>query len=163
MLKQTKSPFLFLVLIISSTFLFTACENEREEDQIILLQQYITKNQGDVPVLESGLFYVLVDTTQAENPISPLAGDSLFMSIDGKLADNATTFMSNDHLEPFVHIYKEHPAIEGWEEGLALMHEGDSAVIGIPPALAYGDKREGIIPPYSSLIFKLRLIKIVRN
>jgi peptidylprolyl isomerase len=41
--------------------------------------------------------------------------------------------------------------LKGWDEGFALLKEGDSAVFKIPPHLAYGDKKFGSIAPNSTL------------
>ena len=48
--------------------------------------------------------------------------------------------------------------IVGLEEGLKLMHKGDSATFIIPWYLAYGMTGENdMIPPYTSLIYRVKL------
>ena len=50
--------------------------------------------------------------------------------------------------------------ISGLEEGLQLLHNGDSATLIIPWNLAYGIQGDGkSILPYTSLIYKLRIEK----
>jgi FKBP-type peptidyl-prolyl cis-trans isomerase len=53
--------------------------------------------------------------------------------------------------------------LPGLREGLLHMHQGETAMIGIPPALAYGDKGtpDGRIPPGSTLFFKVQLVEIL--
>jgi len=46
------------------------------------------------------------------------------------------------------------------DEALQLMKEGAKWQLFIPPDLAYGDKRTGIITPNSTLIFDVELISI---
>ncbi len=159
-MKLTPTKLLLLALIIS---IFSACSNEREEDQIILLQKYVASKHNDIPSLESGLFFILNDTAQGDNLLKPQTGDSIFINVTGKLVDNKTQFLSTDYYAPIVQIFNQYPAIKGWDEGLRMMNVGDSAILGLPPDLAYGKKREGLIPPYSAIIFEIRLIKIVRN
>ena len=49
-------------------------------------------------------------------------------------------------------------AVTGLEEGLKMMHTGDSATFIIPWYLAYGMAGEKeIIPPYTSLIYKIKV------
>ena len=50
--------------------------------------------------------------------------------------------------------------IPGWTEGLQLMKEGAVFEFYIPSPLAYGSQRLPGIPPNSTLIFKVELIKI---
>ena len=48
--------------------------------------------------------------------------------------------------------------VDGLEEGLKLLHKGDSATFIIPWYLAYGMQGdEKSIPPYTSLIFRLKI------
>jgi FKBP-type peptidyl-prolyl cis-trans isomerase 2 len=48
--------------------------------------------------------------------------------------------------------------IPGWVEALQLMHPGDQWTIWTPPALAYGDKGDEVIPANSVLEFQMVLV-----
>jgi len=50
--------------------------------------------------------------------------------------------------------------IEGWTEALQRMPVGSTWEIYIPQELAYGDREQGKIPPFSTLIFKIELLGI---
>ncbi|MDR1585054.1 MAG: FKBP-type peptidyl-prolyl cis-trans isomerase [Prevotellaceae bacterium] len=45
----------------------------------------------------------------------------------------------------------------GLEEGLKLMRKGESATFIVPWYIAYGMKGKGEIPPYTSVIFEVKL------
>ena len=50
--------------------------------------------------------------------------------------------------------------VMGLEEGLKLMHKGESATFIIPWYLGYGMKgSEPLVPPYTSLIYKIKILK----
>ena len=52
--------------------------------------------------------------------------------------------------------------IKGWTEALTLMPVGSKWQLYIPYELAYGERQAGQIPPYSTLVFDLELVSIVK-
>ncbi|MBS1534507.1 MAG: peptidylprolyl isomerase [Bacteroidetes bacterium] len=51
--------------------------------------------------------------------------------------------------------------IEGWDEGIALLHVGDKARFVIPSHLGYGARGAGgVIPPNATLIFDVELMDV---
>jgi FKBP-type peptidyl-prolyl cis-trans isomerase FkpA len=51
--------------------------------------------------------------------------------------------------------------IEGWDRGVAGMRVGGVRRLVLPPSLAYGDSRNGPIPPNAALIFEIELLEVV--
>jgi FKBP-type peptidyl-prolyl cis-trans isomerase len=50
--------------------------------------------------------------------------------------------------------------IEGWEKGLQGICEGEVRELTIPSRMAYGERGAGgVIPPMSTLIFKVELVE----
>jgi peptidylprolyl isomerase len=52
--------------------------------------------------------------------------------------------------------------IQGWDKGVAGMKVGDRRVLTIPPNLGYGPNGAGPIPPNSTLVFVVDLLKVKR-
>lgn len=50
--------------------------------------------------------------------------------------------------------------VKGWTEGLQLLKPGGEAILVIPPNLGYGGRAQRKIPANSTLIFRVKLIKI---
>jgi FKBP-type peptidyl-prolyl cis-trans isomerase len=50
--------------------------------------------------------------------------------------------------------------IPGWDEAVLMMKEGEEYKFIIPWHLAYGERGAGPIPPFSSLVFDVKLVKI---
>jgi FKBP-type peptidyl-prolyl cis-trans isomerase len=61
---------------------------------------------------------------------------------------------------PFAFRVGDGQVIRGWEEGVLGMKVGERRKLVIPPAVAYGSQGQGSIPPNSTLIFDIELLKV---
>ena len=88
------------------------------------------------------------------------SGDRLSMHYVGKLQDGST-FDSSRGRGPFDFTLGRGEVILGWDRGLLGMCEGESRVLTIPAALAYGERGAGgVIPPGATLTFDVELLAI---
>lgn len=61
--------------------------------------------------------------------------------------------------KPYAFILGQEEVLPGWDEGIALLSIGDSAHFRIPPALTYGQKKIGSIPPNTTLLLEVKVLK----
>lgn len=76
--------------------------------------------------------------------------------------ENGKKFDSSvDRGEPYSFTLGEHRVILGWEEGVAGMKVGGKRQLKIPPGAGYGGRGyPPVIPPNSTLIFDVELLKV---
>ena len=61
---------------------------------------------------------------------------------------------------PFQFVLGVGQVITGWERGLVGMQAGGLRRLVIPPSLAYGPTRNRVVPPNTTLVFEIELLKI---
>ena len=80
----------------------------------------------------------------------------------GKMFDS-NIFDTFHHTKPFQFVLGKGIVIKGWDLGLQDMRINEQRCLVIPPHLAYGNRRIGnIIKPNSTLIFEVKLLKILK-
>ena len=92
------------------------------------------------------------------------SGDIVTVNYSGYLAKDSTKFDSSvERDEPFTFKLGTHMVMPGWDEGIALLHQGAKARLIIPPDLGYGNRPNRLIPPNSTLIFDIELVKVEKQ
>ncbi len=126
-----------------------------------LLDEYLENNNINTKPTKDGLYFVIIKKGYGRKPHK---GDSVYVHYEGKLINNQpfeSTLVNN---KPFGFIYGKENFIDGWNEGIGMMRQGETARLIIPSKIGYGDKGAGdIIPPYSTIIFDIHLLKVKRN
>ena len=107
----------------------------------------------------SGLQYKVL---QEGNGQIATTDDEVEVKYEGKLIDG-TIFDSSYERNPQTTKFRPTQVIKGWMEALTMMPEGSIWELYIPYTLAYGERQAGKIPPYSTLIFKVELIKVIKK
>ncbi|MBX4181481.1 FKBP-type peptidyl-prolyl cis-trans isomerase [Candidatus Parcubacteria bacterium] len=87
-------------------------------------------------------------------------GDKLTVHYVGTLPDGKVFDSSRDSGTPFSFTLGAGQVIRGWDEGLQGMREGGKRVVTIAPDYAYGEQGVGPIPPNSTLVFEVELLKV---
>jgi FKBP-type peptidyl-prolyl cis-trans isomerase len=129
------------------------------KDIIAKSDSFLQKNKErpGVLVTASGLQYEVI--TMGAGP-KPVATSEVKVQYKGTLIDG-TQFDASDPKNPVQFLVKG--VIKGWTEALQLMPVGSKFKLYIPQNLAYGaEGAGGVIKPYSTLIFEVELLAIVK-
>ena len=107
-------------------------------------------------VLPSGLQYKVLKAGTGD---IPKATETVKVKYEGRLVDGTVFDASSRHGDQPV-SFRANQVIKGWTEALTLMPVGSKWTLYIPYELAYGEREQGQIKPFSALIFDVELIDI---
>lgn len=133
-------------------------DKKKFETNIAEANNFLTENKKKTGIisLPSGLQY---EVLLAGTGVKPIATDEVTVHYKGSLTNGKQFDSSYDRGEPTSFILNQ--VIPGWTEGLQQMPVGAKYRFFIPYSLGYGERGAGQdIPPYSTLIFEVELIKI---
>lgn len=123
-----------------------------KEGEAFLVQN---KTKAGVKTTASGLQYEVI---MPGTGVKPVASDNVTVNYKGTLLNGLEFDSSYKRGEPTSFGLSQ--VISGWTEGLQLMQEGAKFRFFVPYDLAYGGRAAGDIPPFSTLIFEVELIKV---
>ena len=133
-------------------------QGSAQKEEVSILNDYLKRANITVKPTPSGLYYI---ETRKGNGKKPKSGNPVHVHytgtfIDGKIFDTSLT-----RNEAFKFIFDFKQVISGLDEGVSLMTEGGTATLIIPSHLAYKDiGYKDLIPPYTTLIFEIELLKV---
>ncbi|MCE5344961.1 MAG: FKBP-type peptidyl-prolyl cis-trans isomerase [Bacteroidales bacterium] len=133
---------------------------ETYKDYIAANEAFLATNKGKAGVTEtaSGLQYEVIKMGTGPKPTNE---STVKVHYTGTLIDGTEFDSSVKRNEPAT--FPITGVIPGWTEALQLMPVGSKFKIYIPQALAYGARGAGeVIKPYSTLIFDVELLEIVK-
>ena len=139
---------IFFVLAALSFSLPSFSQKKQKQSKPVLNKEYTTA---------SGLKYTFLKLGTGS---AIEKGDVVSVNYIGKLTNDTVFDNSYPRHQPFTFKVGYKQAIDGWDEALQLMHVGDSAKLVLPPALGYGDKPVGTIPPNSTLVFTISVVSM---
>ena len=111
--------------------------------------------KAGVKTLPSGVQYKVI---KEGNGTMPKDTSLVTVNYEGRLIDG-TVFDSSYKRGQAVDL-RANQVIKGWTEALVHMPAGSVWEVYIPQELAYGEREQGQIKPYSPLVFKIELIKV---
>ncbi len=123
------------------------------------------KAQYDTLKTPSGLKYVVLRKGTGAQPVK---GQRVKVKYIGKLPNGKRFDPPKGPAADFQFKIGNQEVIPGWDEGVTLMHVGETGFLFVPPNLAYGargvpdEENAGqyIIPPNTELMFEIELVSI---
>ena len=111
------------------------------------------KTKAGVKTLPSGVQYKVIKEGNGPMPkdTSMVKVNYEGRTIEGKVFDSS--YKRGEPLE-----LRANQVIKGWTDALVHMPVGSVWEVYIPQELAYGEREQGDIKPFSALIFKIELI-----
>lgn len=167
-MKQMKRiKFLLIAIVLIAAY--SCFDDPVEQEQIdytpareaALLAEYIDTlvNRGyDVDTAAAGIYYIVTKTTDGAYI---QAGDSIGLEYTGFIPESGVVFdRSENHYVNGLWKFRYTPGdglIPGFEVALSLLTEGAEGIFIIPSDMAYGITGSGLIPPYTTIAFELKL------
>lgn len=133
----------------------------QQEEQMIQLRAsdsvgfmaYVSKTPN-LQQTPSGLCYVLIKP--GEGPAIE-EGDEATVDYKGYLLNGKVFDQHNSAL------FRQGQLIPGWNEAMLMMKKGSEVKLIIPYYLGYGERGTDGIPPFSSLIFDVRVLSVKKQ
>lgn len=112
-----------------------------------------------VPAVDPNAKLETTDVKVGTGTATAALGDKLTVHYTGTLKDGTKFDSSVDKGQPYTLTLGQN-LIEGWNKGIVGMKEGGKRKLVVPPSLGYGMQDKGKIPPNSTLLFDIELLKI---
>ena len=114
------------------------------------------KKEG-VKTLPSGVQYKVIKEGTGAIP-----ADTSMVKVhyEGRLLNDSIFDSSYKRGEPIT--LRANQVIKGWTDALVHMPAGSIWEVYIPQELAYGEREQGIIKPFSVLVFKMELVEVTK-
>ncbi|MBA7549036.1 hypothetical protein ES705_41507 [subsurface metagenome] len=130
------------------------------EYEKVVLQQFLKEEKLGVKPSGSGLFYLKIREGKGEKIEK---GDTITINYEGKFLNGKFFDSTIRRNQPFQFVYgTEWQVVQGLEEAIGMMREGEKSLFILPSDLAFGKKGSstGIIPPFTSLIFEVEIVSV---
>jgi FKBP-type peptidyl-prolyl cis-trans isomerase FkpA len=126
----------------------------------VILKQFIAEEKLNVNPLPSGIYYLNLRPGTGKKVE---LGDTITVNYEGRFLNGKFFDSTVKRRQPFQFVYgTEWQVIKGLEEAIGMMCEGEKSLFILPSELGFGNQgsSDSIIPPFSSLIFEVEILKV---
>lgn len=125
-----------------------------------VLKNYLDKRNISYSPFDTTVYKI---PEKAGNDKNVELGDTVVVHFEGYFLNGKLFDSTRKRGEPFSFVYgTEWQVIKGLEKAIGLMHESEKSIFVIPSFMAFGKEGSstGLIPPYSSVVFEIELLKV---
>lgn len=125
-----------------------------------VLRHYIENEQISVSPTRSGIFRIDIARGAGKKVEN---SDTVTVHYVGRFLNGKIFDSTRKRNEPFQFVFgTEWQVVKGLEEAIGGMREGDHALFIMPSELAFGKggSSTGVIPPFTSVIFEVELLRV---
>lgn len=129
----------------------------------VIIKQYMEGEKLSVEPTESGVYIVPQVVTQ-NAPIE--IGDTITVHFEGRFFNGKIFDSTRKRNEPFIFVYGEKwQVIQGIEEALGKMRDGEKSMLIIPSGMAFGEggNSSGVIPAFTSVVFEVEVVEVKKG
>jgi len=128
-----------------------------EREELEMREAYLKRNNINIAPTRTGLYYI---ETKPGSGQRALPGKTVEVHYKGLLLDGTVFDSSFERAQPISFKIGSRIVIDGFEEGISMMHQGGKATLIIPSHLAYGEQELENISPFSTLVYEVELLKV---
>lgn len=151
---------LILVLGLLASFASPALHAQREKlppDDL----EFVEKTWPEAKKTQTGIRYIIL--REGSGP-TPVPGDKVNVLYVGRLLNGKVFDQTTEADKPFTFRVRREAVIEGWDQVLQLMKQGEKRIVIIPPEMAYGTRGQ---PPKigrnATLVFEMELLSFSKD
>ena len=130
-----------------------------EQEEMTKLDAYLKANNITAQPTASGIYFIEVQ--KGKGP-KAMTGQKVSVHYTGTLLDGKKFDSSYDRKEPISFALGTGAVIKGWDEAISMMSKGGKAKVIIPSKMAYGERAQGPITAFSTLVFDVELVDITK-
>lgn len=142
---------------------FQQLEEDYDIEEQRKLQSYLDTDQQQFSPLDNGMYYLPERQGAGETVKS---GDLIRINYKGYFLNGKKFESTYERGQPLEFTFGEQgQVIKGIEYAISLLNEGAKAKFIIPSQLAFGKtgSSTGIVPPYSTLIYEIELVSLIKK
>ena len=122
---------------------------------------FVEKTWPEAKKTNTGIRYIIL--REGQGPM-PKPGDKVNVLYVGRLIDGKVFDQATEPEKPFSFRIRREQVIEGWDQILQLMKQGEKRLVIIPPELGYGTRGQ---PPKigrnATLVFEIELLSFGKD
>jgi len=129
----------------------------------VILKQFLEQKKIAVKPTATGMYFIPLNQGHG---LGVTAGDTVVVDYEGKFLYGKFFDSTKKRNEPFSFVLgQKWQVIDGLEEAIGYMKEGQKALVILPSSIAFGrdGSSTGIIPPFTSVVFEVELLNVHRG